>query len=158
MPPTVPIEPPGVFIDTAGFVALNVSTDAQHEAAIACRDKVLNFSRLHTSSLVVSETVAHIQRDNLLDQRNLQDFLNDFLIRQPRRPWISLLPVDDAVLVKALQMVKDKNDRRFSLVDATNIVLMEKHQIDIIFSFDTMYDGVTVMRGYNSRYLQRIGR
>jgi predicted nucleic acid-binding protein len=71
--------------------------------------------------------------------------------------WIKLLAVDDAVLEKALKMVKDKMDRRFSLVDAANIVLMEKHQIDIIFSFDHSYEGVPVQRGYNTRYIQRIG-
>jgi predicted nucleic acid-binding protein len=53
-------------------------------------------------------------------------------------------------------MVKERQDRRFSFVDASNIVPMGKHQIDIVFSYDSMYDGVSVMRGYNKRFLQRI--
>jgi predicted nucleic acid-binding protein len=154
MPPTVSIEPPGVFIDSGGFIALHVPGDAHHQEAISCRDQTLRFSRLYTSSAVIAETVAHIQRDQLLDQQNLHDLINDFL--QPQK-WISLLTVDDGVLAQGLQMVKERNDRRFGLVDATNILLMEKHQIDTIFSFDALYDGVSVRRGHNTRFLQRVG-
>jgi predicted nucleic acid-binding protein len=154
MPPTVSIEPPGVFIDTGGFIALHVPGDEHHRDAINCREQTLRFSSKYTSSAVIVETVAHIQRDRLLDQQNLHDLINDFL--QPQR-WISLLPVDDDVLARALQMVKDRNERRFGLVDATNVLLMEKHQIDIIFSFDSLYDGVSVKRGHQDRFLTRIG-
>ena len=45
----------------------------------------------------------------------------------------------------------------FSLVDATNVVLMEKYRIDFIFSFDALYDEITVQRGYNPRPIQRLG-
>jgi predicted nucleic acid-binding protein len=155
MPSTVSIEPPRVFIDTGGFIALHVPADAQHQAAITCRDKTLRFSRLYTSSAVITETVAHIQRDNLLDQQSFQDVIDDFLM--PRKWGTSLLPVDAEVLMKSLRMVKERRNTRFSLVDATNIVLMEKHQIDIIFSFDSLYDGETVMRGFNPRFIQRVG-
>lgn len=153
MPPTVSIVPPEVFIDSGGFIALHVPADAHHHAAISRRDDTLKYARLYTSSAVVSETVAHIQRDNLLDQRNLDSLIDDFLKAEK---WISFLPVEDDVLVRALRMVKEKRDTRFSLVDATNIVLMEKHGIDLIFSFDGYYDGVAVQRGYSSRYLQRL--
>jgi predicted nucleic acid-binding protein len=153
MPPTVPIVPPEVFIDSGGFIALHVPTDAHHSDAIARRDATLRFSRLYTSSAVVAETVAHIQRDNLLDQNNLDSLINDFLKSEK---WISFLPVDDEVLEKALRMVKGKRHANCSLVDATNVMLMEKHRIDIIFSFDAFYDGISVQRGYNSRLLQRV--
>ncbi len=154
MPPTVLIEPPGVFIDTGGFLALHVPGDAHHEEAVACRNQTLRYSRLYTSSAVISETVAHIQRDNLLDPQNLHDVINDFL--RPEK-WISLLPVEEDLLSQALQMVKDRNDRRFGVVDATNILLMEKHKIDTIFSFDSFYDGVPLRRGYRTRFIQRVG-
>lgn len=154
MPPTVSIDPPGVFIDTGGFVALHVPTDAYHAPAISCRDVTLRYSRLYTSSLVISETVAHIQRDHLLDQANLHDVIDDFL--QPQK-WLSVLPVDEDMMARSLQMVKDKNDRRFGVVDATNILLMERHHIDTIFSFDSFYDGVSLRRGYNTRFITRVG-
>ena len=67
-----------------------------------------------------------------------------------------MLPVDDALLMKSLRMVKERQDRRFSLVDATNILLMERHNIDIIFAFDTLYDGVSVMRGYTPSFIQKL--
>jgi predicted nucleic acid-binding protein len=60
-------------------------------------------------------------------------------------------------LGRALQLVKERNDRRFGLVDATNILLMEKHQIDVIFSYDSLYDGVSVRRGHENRFLTRVG-
>jgi predicted nucleic acid-binding protein len=155
MPPTVAIEPPRVLIDSGGFIALHVPTDAHHEAAIRCRDQTLRFSRLYTSSAVIAETVAHIQRDHLLDQNNLQDLIDDFLT--PGKWGTSLLPVDDEISMKSLQLVRNRQDRRFSFVDATNIALMEKYQIDIIFSFDGFYDGYPIQRGHNTRFIHRIG-
>lgn len=152
MPATVAIEPWRVFVDSGAFIGLHVANDAHHARAVACRDRVLLYSHLFTSALVISETLAHIQRDNLLDQQSLADVADDFL--RPEE-WISILPIDD-VLAKSIQMVKERNDRRFSLVDATNVLLMEKHRIDIIFSFDAFYDGVSVERGYGTRFLQRI--
>lgn len=154
MPPPVPIEPPGVFIDSGGFIGLYVPGDAHHGAAIACRDQTLRFSRRYTSSAVIAETVAHIQHDHLLDQQNLQDVIADFL--KPEK-WISVLHVDDEVLVRALQMVKDRQDRRFSLVDATNILLMEKHWIDTIFSFDNAFECESIRRGHHTRFINRVG-
>src|SRR5215469_11084887 len=154
MPAPVPIEPPAVFIDSAGFIALHVPSDTHHEDAISCRDQSLRYSRLYTSSAVVAETVAHIQRDNLLDQGSLGSLISDFL--KPEK-WISFLPVDDEILLRALRMVQERSNRRFSLVDATNIALMEKHQIDVIFSFDGSYDGFPIQRGHNTRYIHRIG-
>jgi hypothetical protein len=113
---------------------------------------------------VISETVAHIQRDGLLDQQNLQDLLDDLIKPSGwRAPFLfgdalvlDVLLLDNDVLMRALRTVKQKQDRRFSLVDATNVVLMEKHQIDLIFTFDTYYDGVTVTRGHTVRFLQRV--
>ena len=155
MPPTVTIalDPPGVFVDSGGFLALHVSGDAHHEEAVSCRNESLRNSRLYTSSAVIAETVAHIQRDRLLDPQSLEEFINDFL--SPVK-WISLLTVDDEVLARALRMVKERNDRRFSLVDASNIVLMEDHRIDTIFAFDGFYDGFVVKRGYNTVLIKRI--
>ena len=155
MPPTVAIEPPRVFLDSSGLIAIHVPSDAHHEAAIQCRDQTLRFSRMYTSSAVIAETVAHIQHDHLLDQHNLQDLIDDFLT--PGKWGASLLPIDDEVSMKSLRMVRDRQDRRFSFVDAANIVLMEKHHIDIIFSFDGSYDGVPIQRGHNTRFIQRIG-
>jgi predicted nucleic acid-binding protein len=82
--------------------------------------------------------IAHIQRDHLHDQQNLQDLIDDFL--KPGKWGTLLLPVGDEVLMKSLRLVRDRQDRRFSLVDATNIALMEKHLIDNIFGFDGFYD------------------
>lgn len=140
-------------MDSGGLIAIHVRDDEHHAAAIRCRDETLRYSRLYTSSAVVAETVAHIQRNNLLDPQNLDSLISDFL--KPEK-WIAFLPIGDDVLKKSFQMVRDRHDRRFSLVDATNIALMEKHHIDYIFTFDGLFDGVAMQRGYNLRYIQRV--
>ncbi|MGA9393206.1 MAG: PIN domain-containing protein [Candidatus Sulfotelmatobacter sp.] len=154
MPPTVlPITPPGVFIDSGGLIALNVPDDTYHLQAIQCWDQTLQFSRLYTSSAVVGETIGNIQRNRLLDQQSLYDLITDL----DTEGWMQLLTVDDAAARESLRMVKEKKDRRFSFVDATNIVLMERHEIEVLFSFDTYYDGVFLRRGFNQRPILRIG-
>lgn len=141
------------FIDTGGFIALYVPEDAHHLEAVECREQTLKFSRLYTSSAVIGETVALIQRDHNIDQGCLLRFTQDILERQK---WISLLHVDDDLTARALEKVRMRNNRRFGLVDATNVLLMERHRIDIIFSFDSLYDGEFVKRGYETRFLTRV--
>lgn len=141
------------FIDTGGFVALYVAEDAHHLEAVECREQTLKFSRLYTSSAVIGETVALIQRDHLIDQAALLRFTQDILEHQK---WISLLHGDDDLTSRAIEMVRLRNNRRFGLVDAMNILLMERHRIDIIFSFDSLYDGEVVKRGYETRFLTRV--
>jgi predicted nucleic acid-binding protein len=153
MPSPVSIVPPEVFVDSAGFIALHVPQDTHHQAAVSCRDQFLRYSHLYTSAAVISETIAHIQRDRLLDQQSLDDLIGDFLT--PKK-WISLLPVDEEVVRVSLKKVKERLDRRFSFVDASNIVLMEKNRIDMIFTFDALYDGVQILRGHNPSFIQRI--
>jgi predicted nucleic acid-binding protein len=153
MPPTVPIKPPDVFIDSGGFIGLHVPDDTHHQAAVLCKDQTLQFSRLYTSSAVVGETIGNIQRNHLLDQQSLDAVIADLLTEG----WIKLLMVDDDIARESLRMVKEKQDRRFSFVDATNIVLMERHQIEMLFSFDAYYDGVLLRRGYSTRPIHRIG-
>lgn len=154
MPGTVPIEPPSVFVDSGGFVALYVPGDNHHESAVRCRDNTLKFARLYTSTAVIAESIAHIQRDNLLDQKSLSDLLSDFLKTES---WIVILPVDSDTTTRSFQMVLDRMSRRFGFVDATNILLMEKHCIDILFSYDSFYDGVQLERGHGLRFIQRVG-
>lgn len=153
MTPTVrAIEPPGVFIDSGGFIALHVSTDEHHAAAVACKDETLRFSRLYTSPNVISETIAHIQRDRLLDQQSLDDFITDML----QEGWIKILAVDDELALKALRRLKDNPHPRFSFVDAANIELMEQYQLGIIFAFDTFYEGAEIWHQHTKKYLKRI--
>jgi predicted nucleic acid-binding protein len=153
MPSTVPIEPPMAFIDTGGFIALYVPEDAHHQEALECREHTLKFSRLYTSSAVIGETIAHIQRDHQIDQGALSRFTQDIVERQK---WITLLHANDDLTTRALEMVKIRNNRRFGLVDAMNILLMEAHRIDYIFAFDSLYDGQIVKRGHETRFISRI--
>src|SRR5437870_3092338 len=100
---------------------------AQQVSEIRLPENYTQVTGIYTTSTINAETVAHIQRDHLLDQQNFHDLI-DYIL-QPQK-WISLIAVDDDMLTQALRKVKERNDRRFSLVDATNIELMQKHQID----------------------------
>lgn len=153
MPQTVPIEPPEVFVDSGGFIALYNPADTHHQTAIACRDLTLQYAHMFTSAAVIAETMGHFQRDNQIDQTIVTRFATDLL--NPI-PWIIKLPIDEEILREGLEKVRAVQNPRFSIVDATNIVLMEKNRIDLIFTFDAMYDGISVMRGYETRFLRRV--
>ncbi len=153
MPPaTVPLKPPGVFIDSGGFIALHVTTDHHHDAAVLCKDGTLQYSRLYTSPNVISETIAHIQRDRLLDQHSLDDLVADLLTEG----WIEILTMDAEATAKALRLIRDTTYPRFSFVDASNIVLMEREHLETIFSFDGFYEGVAIQHQFTRKYLRRI--
>lgn len=120
-----------VFIDSDAFMALLLPSDDQHA------DSVRGFERIQrerlvavTSELVISEAASVLsKRFDLSYAKQYLSFVRDFL-------FVDFHPEDrEATVALFLEQTKKKT----SFVDMSNVILMKRHQVSHIFSFDSVY-------------------
>jgi len=119
-----------VFIDTSALYALLVSTEADHEAAVATLDRLVRAKRpLLASNYVLLETAAVLQhRFGLTSVRDLEDHLVPLL----RVAWVS-----GETHQRALERLFRTNRRELSLVDCSSFEVMDAEGIREAFAFDS---------------------
>ena len=72
------------FVDTGGWIAVNVASDSLHEAARTYYENLLSRRiRLFTSNYVLDETVAHITTSAMLPHAGFGTCMN----RQKNSSW-----------------------------------------------------------------------
>ena len=130
---------PGVYLDTSLFVALLYTDDNQHDRAIELVKRLIkgDFGKpLHTSSAVVIETTAIIQRNSRGPVRG--EMLRRILT------FINGYRIDLNFLVKDWieQATRLYEERTGSLdfVDTLNVTFLRKSNVNQIVSFDGDYD------------------
>lgn len=121
-----------LFADTSALYALMDANDKNHERASAAWTKWLDQPvQLATSNYVLLESMALVQhRLGMQAAREFHEELTPVL----RVHWI-----DAELHMAALKMVMAVGQRDFSLVDATNVELMQRLGTHTIFAFDHHY-------------------
>ncbi len=126
-----------VFVDTSVWIAAARKPDAQHERGKALGREILNRRvKVVISDLVLAEVVTFVlKKDGPDASRRLMDLLEENTI---------IVYVDKAVLEDAKALLRQywSPRKRLSLCDATSIVLMERHGIKDLYSFDSGFDGI----------------
>src|SRR2546425_5808670 len=127
-----------VFIDTGGWIAVAVVSDAFHEAALSYYfDLISNSVRLFTSNYVLDETITCIR----YDFGHLQALRFCELYEQAEnKRLVTTLWVDPLVAREALETFRKYSDQRFSLTDCTSFVLMQRTSLTEAFTFDTHFE------------------
>lgn len=118
-----------VFVDTSAFYALADEDDKNHPQAKAAYKDLLKNDQLITSDYILLESwfliSHHLGKDAALKfwdgliSGNIEMVDLDFLTRQ-----------------RAREIINEYPDQSFSLVDATNFALMEKEEIEKVFTFE----------------------
>jgi len=118
-----------VFADTSGLFALLVRNDYMH---VRAKENFTYFSqnqvRLFTSSFVLVETIALLQRRVGIEP--VHDFAK-FIF-----PVLDIIWVDNRWYDIALRRLFLLNRRDISLVDCLSFEIMDYHNIHYAFSFD----------------------
>ena len=129
-----------VFVDTSALFAVVDANDQNHAAAAATwRELVADHEVLVTSSYVLVETVALLQRR--LGLEAVEDLHTDIA------PLMQMLWVGAEVHQEAITMLLGAQRRYLSLVDCVSFVLMRQHQCRAAFAFDRHFveQGLTVV-------------
>ncbi len=129
-----------VFLDTSGLYAVFDGDDSTHPAAAeAWRTIVASGASLHTSSYVLVELAALLQRR--LGPVAV-DALGTFVM-----PWVQVAWIDERIHDQALAALLAVGKRDLSLVDCASFVLMRRLGVRRVLTADRHFaeQGFTVV-------------
>ncbi len=122
-----------VFADTSGIFALLVVNDSMHQQArLAFADYSKHRAQLFTSSFVLVETTALLQRRIGLSA--IRD-LNTRIL-----PLFDIIWTDKEWYSRAVQRLFLEGRKDLSLVDCLSFEIMESYDISEAFAFDKHFD------------------
>jgi predicted nucleic acid-binding protein len=121
-----------VYLDTSALFAVLDADDQKHLAARREWERELNSDELlHTSSYVLVETAALLQRRIGLD--GLRTFTADIL------PVINVIWVDEGIHRSAWHALLVSSRRDISFVDCVSFEAIRRLGIDQVFCFDARF-------------------
>lgn len=121
-----------VFVDSDAFVALTKEDDGNHEKARQILKLLLDTGTFFlTSNYVFAETIT------VLSQRVSHKAALAFI--KVAKPIFLVRWVDEEIENIAIEIFKNQTSKNVSFVDCTNMAIMQKDRIDLIFSFDKIY-------------------
>jgi uncharacterized protein len=108
-----------MFLDTSGLLCLLHAAEHQHASALACFDA--DATKV-THAYVIAEFVALSQVRGLPRQETLA-FIDDL----ENSPEIQLIYVGEALHKGALDLLRHRPDKSWSLCDAVSFLVMERN-------------------------------
>lgn len=123
-----------VFVDTSAFVALRNKSEREHASARrALADLVDRRVALFTSNFVFSETytalLVRVGRAEAVEWGR----------RFHAGSAIELVRVDEEIEEEAWSILEQREDKRWSHVDATSFALMSREGVDEAFALDANF-------------------
>ncbi|MBI4066754.1 type II toxin-antitoxin system VapC family toxin [Candidatus Gottesmanbacteria bacterium] len=123
-----------LFVDSSSWISLLVKTDTNYQKAKSIFSSFDTKTTLYISSFIINETVTKIRR--MLGQTKAFSLYKLF-IDWENEGSLMILPLERKSIDESMKLLQQHPiPNTLSLTDATNIVLMKKHHIPILFSFD----------------------
>lgn len=124
-----------IFIDTDAFIAFVKKNDSNHKKVKqifhALQDKTVTF---YTSNYIFAESVT------IISQRIGKDIALQFIETLRAKDAIfSTIWVTKEIEEKAIEIFRKQSSKNISLVDCSNIAIIEINNFNGIFSFDRSY-------------------
>lgn len=123
-----------VFIDSSAWISYAVSNDSNHEKAELIYSSAQLKSNLYISIFIISETITKIRK--ILGQKEATIIYQQFQKLEAKKRLTILSVNRDTTKDAFVLLQKYPTPNTFSLTDATNIVLMKRYKIPVLFSFD----------------------
>lgn len=120
-----------IFIDSSAFIALADTKDSLHERAKSCSDSLAAGTALFTTDLILAETFSNLLYH--LGGGAARSFCRSLLSGEAGVEM--LIPTRDDLLA-AQRVIERYSDQKFSFVDASSFVLMERIGLRDAFTFD----------------------
>ncbi len=122
-----------LLVDSDAFFSLLVKSDANHHRASLLNKKlVTQGQQFITVNLVVFETATVLSRK--INQQAACLFLENITSGK-----MEIFRIDEAIEKRAGEIFKKQHSKNTSFVDCTNMAVMEKLNLPMIFSFDRIY-------------------
>jgi len=132
-----------VFIDTAGWASLFVETETYHLAAKAWFTRARRRDvGLITTNYVLIELVALLNSPLHVSRADLFRYVDAV----KNAPYVRLIHIDAAIDEQAWKLLKSREDKALSLVDATSFVVMEQFCILEALTTDHHFEQAGLVR------------
>lgn len=119
------------FLDTGYVLALEVSNDQNHQAAMEhWREWEVASRFLVTTSYVFDEIVTFFKRHGH-HERAIR--MGDMLLQSPS---VELIHVDESLFTAGWDLLRHRPDKRYSLTDCVSFMVMERRGIETALTFD----------------------
>jgi predicted nucleic acid-binding protein len=119
------------FLDTGYLLALELSNDQNHRAALKhWRGVVKSLPLLVSTSYVFDEVVT------FFNSRGHHDKAVEVGNRLLKSPSVQLIFVDEDLFLEGWQYLQKHKDKKYSLTDCISFVVMKNFGIDTAFAFD----------------------
>jgi len=131
-----------VFVDSAGYFAAASQRDAHHaEARETLRNVLAHRRRLFTTNFILAEVHA------LLLNRVNRSLAASVLFEIDNSAATTVVRASASDEARARAIIRQYQDKDFSLTDATSFVVMERLRISQVFTFDRNFSqyGLTVL-------------
>jgi len=121
-----------IFVDTGAWAALTNERDSLHKAALQVFHRVAagSFGKMVTSDYVLDETYT------LLRMKEGFGAVDSLAGRLESTPHVRLVWIGEAQFRRALVLMRERRDKRWSLTDCTSFVAMGDLGIRDAFAFD----------------------
>jgi predicted nucleic acid-binding protein len=127
-----------MFIDTSGFFSIHSQADKQHGKA----DEIYNRARFRlTTNYVLDELVALSTARGLAREKILA-FSEEVLIDEA----VEIFWVNKDMHAKAVELLKNRKDKSYSLCDAVSFVVMRERKITEALTSDHHFEQENFIR------------
>lgn len=134
---------PDLFADTSGWGQLVDERQAYHgRAAALYRDARGRGRKLVTTNYVVTELVALMASPLRIPRPKVIGFIQ----RLKTSPYVDVVHIDAALDASAWQMLRDRQDKEWSLVDCASFVVMEQRGITDALTTDRHFEQAGFVR------------
>ncbi len=132
-----------LFADTAGWGNLIDPTQEHHLlAATIYRDARQQRRRLVTTNYIITELVALMTSPLNLPRSAIIEFIESL----KTSPSVEVIHVNSALDERAWQMLKQRQDKDWSLVDCASFVIMKQRSISEAFTSDHHFEQAGFVR------------
>lgn len=131
-----------VFVDTSGWANAFVKTERYHtEAFTLVKQRQQNNQRVVTTNYVLSELIV------LLGSRGQRrSSVLNYIETICSADWVEIVHVDEALDTKAWQLLANRLDKKWSLVDAVSFVVMQERGMTEALTTDRHFEQAHFVR------------
>ena len=134
---------PGLFVDTSGWGNILDRSQPYHQLATNLyRLARQNAQRIVTSNYILTELVALLTSPLQLSRPSIVAFIQSL----KQSPYIQIVHIDPELDGLALQLLSDRIDKSWSLVDCSSFVLMERLKITESLTNDRHFEQAGFIR------------
>jgi predicted nucleic acid-binding protein len=126
-----------IFVDTSGWANLFIASESYHDQAkkwfLKSRQQQ---DQLITSNYVITELVALFHSPLRVPRPQLFQYIEAITTAS----YITIVHIDRNIHNEAWQLVKNRPDKNWSLVDATSFVIMKQRKLSLALTTDRHFE------------------